>query len=289
MKFLNPTSPAPLGFFRITISVLALVQLIILWPHLLQLYGNYGFIQWAIIETETDTWLPSIGKLCLLIHDLGISSSNCVYLIFTLYGICLVGLLIGWHSRFFAILCWLLHSITNNSGYISLYGVDTMLHICLFYSIWMPVGRAYSLDVKRKPSLSSPSFLAILGIRTLQIHLCIIYLNTSIAKMSSIQWWNGEAIWRALMQPQFSQFDYSWLAHYPGIALILCWGTLLVEGGYAIFIWLKPTEKIWLFAIISLHLGIAFFMGLWLFAAIMIIMNLTAFGGWLFKEPIELS
>ena len=287
MKFLNPVSPAVLGFFRITISLLALAQLIILWPHLLQLYGNYGFIQWAIIETETDTWLPSIGKVCLLLQDLHITSSGCVYLIFSLYGICLLVLLIGWKTRLFAILAWLLHSITVNSGYISLYGLDTMLHICFFYFIWMPIGANYSIDEKLNPSINKPSFLAALGIRTLQIHLCIIYLNTSIAKMSSIQWWNGEGIWRALMQPQFSQFDYSWLAQYPWVAVFLCWFTLLIEGGYVVFMWLKPTRKFWLLSIISLHLGIAFFMGLWLFGVIMIIMNIAAFGGWLFHpQPI---
>ena len=279
IKFISePEFPYPLGFFRIGVSLLAIVQVVVLWPHLLQLYGNFGFIQWNVIETGTDIWVPSIGKLCVLLQPYGISSSTCVYGVFVSYFICLVGLFIGWKTRLFAVCAWLLHGLTVNSGYISLYGVDTMLHISLFYCAWMPVGGAFTIRHLLHRETVVPSFMARISQRTLQVHLCIIYFSTGLAKIRGIQWRNGEAIWRALMQPQFSVFDMSWLASIPLIPKLAAWSTLLLEIAYVVLIWPKRSRVIWLMGISLLHLSIGLLMGLWLFATIMIIMNITAFG-----------
>lgn len=273
-----PTAPAPLGLLRVGVSVLGLVQLWSLWPHLLTLYGNFGLVQWAVIETSPKGWLPSIGKLCLALQPFGISSAACVYGVFGLYGVALAGLVIGWKTRVFAVLAWLAHALTINSGYFSLYGVDTMLHICLFYFVWMPVGATCSLDrhLRGKPAVPTPG--ARVALRTLQIHLCIIYLDSGLAKVRGAQWWNGEAIWRALMNMEYAVFDASWLARFPAVAVALCWSVLLIEVGYAFFIWPHRTRPIWIAATVSLHLGIGVAMGLWMFSLMMILMTCCAFG-----------
>jgi hypothetical protein len=274
----TPAHPHPLAFFRIAVSLIGLVQVLIILPYLLQLYGNLGFIQWAIIEASSEGWLPSLGQLCLFLYPFGISSSGCVYGVFTLYGLSLLGLLVGWQTRWMAGLAWILHGLTVNSGFFSLYGLDTMLHISLFYTVWMPVGKSFSMDQLKSKQAAAPTFMANLSLRVLQTHLCIIYLNAGLSKMQGIQWWNGEAIWRAMMQPQFSVFDVSWLANWPGLAMGICWGTLLIECGYPFFIWLPRTRPYWVAATLLLHLGIGLFMGLWLFALIMMVLTFTAFG-----------
>lgn len=270
--------PYSLGFFRIAVSLLAIIQVFVIWPYLRQLYGNFGFIQWAVIETEPDTWLPSIGKLAVVLHAYGVSSSNCVYGVFVVYLLSLLGLLVGWKTRFFAICAWLLHTLTVNSGFISLYGVDTMIHVCLFYFVWMPVGCCFSIDRALKRAARTSRFCIGLSMRTLQLHLCIIYLNTGLAKAIGPQWWTGEAIWRAVMQPQFSILDHSWLASFPWLAQLAGWVVMVVEVGYAVFIWPAWTRRIWLVATIGLHIGIILNMGLLMFSILMIAMNLSAFG-----------
>jgi hypothetical protein len=270
--------PYALGFFRISVSLVAIIQVFMVWPYLLQLYGNFGFIQWAVIETETDTWLPSIGKLTILLQPYGVSSSACVQGVFVFYVFSLFGLLAGWKTRLFAISSLLGHTLTVNSGYISLYGVDTMIHICLFYCAWMPVGRCLSLDQMYRQNPVNPSFFAGISMRTLQLHLCIIYFSTGLAKVSGPQWWTGEALWRAVMQPQFSVFDSSWLASVPWLARIACWSVMLIEMGYPFLIWPAKSRPIWVIATIALHLGIGMIMGLWMFSIMMIVMTFSAFG-----------
>ena len=279
IKFISePELPYPLGFFRVGVSLLAIVQVVALWPNLLQLYGNFGFIQWTVVETGADLWVPSIGKLSVLLQPYGISSTTCVYSVFVLYVLSLLGLLIGWKARLFGVCAWLLHGLTVNSGYISLYGVDTMLHICLFYCAWMPVGDAFTLRHWLGREKVVPSFMARLSLRTLQLHLCIIYFSTGLAKIRGIQWRNGEAIWRAVMQPQFSVFDMSWLASIPMIPKMAAWSIVVLELGYVVFIWPRRTRPLWVVGILMLHLGIGLVMGLWMFATIMIIMNIAGFG-----------
>jgi Vitamin K-dependent gamma-carboxylase len=274
----NGADPYALGFFRIAVSLVAIIQVFILWPYLLQLYGNFGFIQWAITEADPDTWLPSIGKLAMLLHRYGVSSSASVHGLFVFYSFSLFGLLIGWKTRLFAISSWLAHALTVNSGDISLYGVDTMIHICLFYCAWMPVGRCLSLDQIHRQSPVTPSFFDGISMRTLQLHLCIIYLSTGLAKAQGRQWWTGEALWRAFMQPQFAVFDMSWLASVPWLAQIACWSVMLIELGYPFLIWPAKTRPIWVIAISAVHLGVGIIMGLWMFSIMMILMTFSAFG-----------
>lgn len=288
---MTPAAPHPLALLRLGACAVALVQLAILWPYLLQFYGNFGFVQWALVEAGNESWMPSIGKLCLLLQPYGITSAACVHGVFSVYALGLVGLALGFKTRLWAVVAWFSHSLTLNTGYFSAYGADTMLQICLFYCVFLPVGSAWSLDrwLRRQPA--APTAGARLALRVLQIHLCIIYLDAGTAKMQSPQWWNGEAIWRALMQPQFAVFGFAWLSRLPGLAMILCWSVLLIEVGYPVLIWPRRTRPLWVAATLGLHLGIGLFMGLWLFALVMMIMTFSAFGLDLMlgREPARLE
>src|SRR5262249_54241901 len=152
-------------------------------------------------------------------------------------------------------------------------GVDYFVNIALFYCLWMPVGHAHSLDRRAGRVSGAPTPAARMGLRVLQLHLCMVYLSSALWKACGAQWWNGEAIWRALMRTDLGPWDpacFAWLAGMPWVAVLAGWGTLLVEGGYALFVWLPWARRWWALATIGLHLGIAGLMGLWSFSAVMI-------------------
>ena len=265
--------------------MIALVQIVLIFPYLKQLYGNFGLIQWTIMETEGEPFAFSIGKLGYLLYQWGISANTTLYLVFGAYIFFLTALLAGWLKHIMAIGAWFTHLLIANAGNLSMYGVDSLLHTCLFYCMLMPVSKAWSLDqfLNKKPVRQS--FYASLSIRVLQCHLCIIYLNTGLAKCMGSQWWNGEAIWRALMMPKFAVLDFSWLARVPYIAVIIGISIVVLETGYVLMIWPEFSRKFWLTAIILMHAAIGLFMGLLLFSAIMIWMNLSSFGFTVY--PIE--
>jgi hypothetical protein len=273
---LTPASPRPLALFRMGIAGFELALALVISPYVLQLYGQYGFVQWPVGELIIFPWLPTVGRLAALLTPLGISASAYVRGLHAVYVLSLVGLLVGWRTRVMAVLAWLIHLTLMNSGFFSTYGVDFLVHIALFYCAWMPIGSALSLDHRAGRAEDAPSSWARLSIRALQLHLCVIYLTAGLSKTAGVEWWNGEAIWLSVMQPQFVQFPLGWLSGVPWLPMMAGWGVMLVELGYAFFIWGKETRGPWLAATLALHLGIGLFLGLWFFAALMILFNLAA-------------
>ena len=275
---LSPQRGTALGAFRICFGVVLLTQAALVAGAVEDLYGAYGMVQWLIGEAIVPTWMPSVQWFAGGIRDYGIDHNGAVYLLFTAYVMAVVALTVGWYTRCAAVIAWFAHLTLTNTGSLTAYGVEAFSHIALFYCVVMPVGCAYSLDVHARRLRDQPTPQATLSLRVLQLHLCIVYLASGIEKARGIQWWTGEAIWRALMQPQFQTLDFSWLADAPGVAAVAAWGTLLVECGYAVFIWPRRTRGVWVLLTVGLHLGIGIFLGLGLFAFAMIALTGSVFG-----------
>ncbi len=273
-----PASPRPLAALRIGLAAVLLLQALAIGGKLTEIYGPQGIIQWQVADLLSPEGMPRIGWIARALAPYGISAENCVRGVFLVQVGSLACLLIGWHTRLAALLAWLAHLTMTATGNASIYGVDQFAIIALFYCVVMPVGEVWSADRAAGRTTGEPSAGARLALRVLQIHMCIVYLSSGIEKGSGEQWWNGEAIWRALLWPTMAFFDFSWLAQVTWLAKLICWGTLLVEAGYAFFIWPRWTRRLWLLATVGLHAGIALTMGLVFFSAVMIVLNIAAFG-----------
>lgn len=276
--FKQEGSPVPLTWFRGMVAAFCLVKILVIRNSLIDIYGQYGFVQWAITRANLYDGLPHIGDLTLWLAGLGLTADQSVHLILSVYLLALLGLLVGWKTRLMAVAAWFINFLLIHAGGGLVYGMDTFTHIALFYCIVMPVGDYLSLDtylLKRQPR---PSIAAGMTRRMLQLHLCIVYMSSGLEKASGSQWWNGEAIWRSLMLPVFQQFDMSWLSEATWLAVAVGWLVLATEIGYGVLIWWQKTRVIWLGLTIGMHLFIGLFLGMWLFASIMIILNLGAFG-----------
>lgn len=276
--FLAPSSAEPLAFFRISIALLGLIQGGWLAGSIALLYGQEGLVPWSLSNGIVDHYLPQLSWLRPLAEMTGIPADTWVYVLMCLYLLSLAALLLGKFTRYAAFIAWALQFTFINTGFMGAYGVETFMHIALCYCVIMPVGAAFSWDKAFSNTVAAESEWHTLSLRVLQLHLCIVYVASGVEKAMGIQWWNGEAIWQALMQGQFARFDMRWMAAYPLLAKIICWGTLLLETGYPLYIWWSRTRPYGYVAIVLLHAGIAIFMGLQLFSCIMIIFNTAAFG-----------
>jgi hypothetical protein len=272
-----PASPRPLAAFRIGLAAVLLVQAWALTGSLVELYGDRGIVQWAVSPYTIPAGIPTLNRVTELGGWFGISDLTCVRSVFLLYVAGLLGLLLGWYTRASAFVAWITHLAMKATGSASIYGVDEFAHIALFYAMFMPVGRAFSWDAGGVQASDPPSSGARLALRILQLHLCVVYFSSGIEKIMGEQWRNGEAIWRSLMREDFGQFDMSWLAEVPWLAKLICWGTLVVEIGYAFFVWPRRTRTLWACATLGLHLGIGVMLGLWSFAAVMMVLTFSAF------------
>jgi hypothetical protein len=222
--------------------------------------------------------VPRLGWLTAAGNHLGLSEETvltAVWIGLVCAGGCLV---LGLFCRGAAIVAWFLYLCAVKSGNLLTYGVDNFTTIGLFYLMLAPFPDRYALDRKLWNSPIKDRHLHGFFRRVLQLHLCLIYFFSGLAKCLGTGWWNGENMWRALTRPPFNvvpvHIVISWQALLP-LAGIAVW---TLEMGYPFLIWPRKTRAIWLVGVLAMHVAIGLTMGLYLFALIMIILNVAAFG-----------
>jgi hypothetical protein len=240
----------------------------------------------ALLSTESPL-IPRLGWLVMLTARTGFSESTAlsiVWWVLLFAGCCL---LIGFLSRASAILAWFVHLCAAESGGFVSYGVDNFLTIGLFYLMLSPLPDRYSLDQRwRKLPPKNPHLLGFFC-RVLQVHLCLIYFFGGLAKCLGSGWWDGSNLWRALIRPPFNLIAPEMLIRLKYLFSVAGIVISLLEISYPVFIWNRKTRGIWLVAICAMHVGIGLTMGMYLFAFIMVVLNIAAFGPGLGLAPSQ--
>jgi Vitamin K-dependent gamma-carboxylase len=245
------------------------------WTYLLS--GTARRLAEALLSLETHV-VPRLGWLTSLAAQFGVREEKVLFMTWVCLFAAGCALLIGFASRAAATAAWLLHLCAAKSGGFVSYGIDNFMTIGLFYLMWSPLPDRYSFD--RRLRGARPKHPELLGFwrRVLQLHLCIIYFFSGLTKCLGSGWWDGSSVWRALIRPPFNVIDPEILVRsrylFPVAGIFIC----LLEIGYPFFIWHSKTRKIWLIGICAMHVGIGLTMGMYLFALIMIILNVAAFG-----------
>ncbi|MCW3465335.1 HTTM domain-containing protein [Chitinophaga nivalis] len=268
-----------LPFYRIACSLFLLIHFWAIRADFPFIYGNNGMIPADLSDLFKKPTIPTISNITTLLQQL-IPMSNDTALLtirayYTLLGICL---LVGFLSRISAIQLLLLHAILVNGAHLYSYGADTFTSIALLYCCLFPVGQQLSLDRLLFPRTAwvNPSFYR----KILQLHICIVYFFSGLEKLIGFNWWNGEAIWKAIhlpfLYPSFNP-DYSFMATYPVIPVLIGWMTILTEILYPVFIWKQAYRKTWLGLVLTMHTGIMITLSLYFFSTLMILLNLAAF------------
>ena len=282
----SPADTRSLAFLRIGTGVVVLLELLTLWPNIRDIYGSHGYIEWVISQHLFSlSQLPTMAGILGWLNPEAISADVVLYGTIGLYIVSLVGLVVGYRANAMALLAWAFHLIINNSANMYGYGVESFIHISLFYLIFMPTTTHWALVRSRRKRTVDADRYVLLWMTVLRLHLCIVYLNAGMAKWSGQDWLSGEAIWRAVAQPTYGQFDMFWVSYVPWLSVAATWSVLILETAYPIFVWWPRTRKYWLGAIVAMHLGIGLLMGLHAFAGIMIVLNVAAFG-WPYVDAI---
>jgi hypothetical protein len=222
--------------------------------------------------------IPKLGWLVALGGHAGISEETVLTVAWAsllCMGCCL---LLGLFCRPAAIIAWFVHLCAAESGGLLAYGADNFMTTGLFYLMLSPLPDRYALDqrlVKIKPK--DPQLLGFWR-RVLQVHLCFVYFIGGLAKCLGNGWWNGSNLWRSLTRPPLNLISPDILVRFKYALPVLGISICLIELGYPFFIWIKKTRFVWLVCILAMHIAIGLTMGLYLFALVMIVLNLAAFG-----------
>ena len=243
----------------------------------------------GLLSTESP-FVPRFGWLIAVGERVGLSEGTVLLVAWWVLLLAGCGLVIGLFSRSSAILAWVLHLCAAKSGGLVSYGADNFMTIGLFYLMLSPLPDRISLDWRlRRPSPKTPELFGFFR-RILQLHLCLIYFFGGLAKSLGSGWWDGSNLWRALIRPPFNviapEILVKWKYLFPVAGACIC----ILEMGYPFFIWQRRTRAIWLACICGMHVAIGLTMGMYLFASVMIILNVAAFGpGLVWAQPRAVS
>jgi hypothetical protein len=215
---------------------------------------------------------------------------------------------VGLFTRIVSILAWLAAvSYIHRTQHI-LFGMDTMMNLCLLYCMLGPSGAALSLDrlwnryraakasldrcghlddaAKQYLAAPPPDRIAGLALRMVQVQYCFIYGASGLSKLKGNAWWTTTAFWDTLANPEFSLVQYQWYESalrwmmsdrlsYQLMSAAGVYGTLFLEIGFPFLAWTRLRPRIVILSALF-HTAIAVFMGLVVFALFMLVL-LVAF------------
>ncbi len=278
-----PESDTWLGFFRTSVALQVIFYCLSLrkeWDDMFAI-SHAGVIKRDLAEailSAQSHYIPRFGWLIDWLIGLGCSEQTAVAIGWWSLLAAAVFLLFGLFSREAAILTLFLHLCAVKSSSGLTYGVDNFTSIGLFYLVISPLPDRWAADRWLRKVLAKPAHWLGFNRRILQLHLCLIYFSSGITKCAGAGWWDGTSIWFALVRPPFNLLPaeslIAWKNLFPLLGISVC----LLETGYPFFIWARQTGAFWLLAVIAMHLAIGLAMGLYLFAFVMISLNLAAFG-----------
>ena len=160
---------------------------------------------------------------------------------------------------------------------LTVFGFDDALGMLLIPVAIGPAGAVLSLDRRLGIATSGdgPSVSANIALRLLQVHLCVVYFFSGIAKLFGASWWEGTALWGAAANSRYRTLDITWLARHPLLVNLLTLGTVFWEVSYPALVWPRLTRRLAIAMGIFVHLGIGLAMGMQEFGLAMIAANLA--------------
>lgn len=147
-----------------------------------------------------------------------------VGLLFALQAAGALALLLGFRTRAAAFVVWLLVGSLHARNPMILNGGDTLLRLLLFWSLFLPLGAAWSFDARRGRPLPEPALPASFALR---FQVAAVYLFGWVLK-SGPAWRDGTAVYYALSLDQSSTALGRLLLGDP---------TLMAAATHAVFWW----------------------------------------------------
>ncbi len=274
----------PLSLFRIFFGALLLKNALYSIPLAQLFYSDEGIVPRA--RFWQDPALVGLDGFSLLHY---LPAAWMAILFFAFWAACSLGLLVGYRTRWMAILIYLCKLSILHRNPFPLSGADHVMTVLSFWMIFLPLNHYYSLDrwlAKRRGDFTSlPYTTYAFPLRMIQIQVALIYLFTSYMKWQGVLWRTGDALYYTFQQNGYLLPTGIWLGEVGPLWLLrlLTWSTLLIEIGFTLLVF-SPFLQPWaraagLFLTACVHLGIALTMSIPDFSLVMWISYL------LFLEP----
>ncbi len=289
----TPRLPHTLGMLRIAVGAMLLYSHLVLASDLMSFLGDqawvnnetarqlhdgtFGVANWA----RSYLWHLQSPVVIWLHHGVTILVTACFAL--------------GFLTRLTAPAAWFLQLMYLHRLTGALFGLDQIVTYSAMYLMLAPCGSCFSVDAWLRKRLgdrirhrkmlawllpkATPSVAANIATRLLQIHLCVIYMFGGLSKARGQTWWDGTALWYAVGNYEYQSIDTTWIVNYPRVFTAMTHLTLFWEVFYCALVWPRLTRPIAVGLAVTVHAGIAMFLGMITFGVMMIAANM------IFVEP----
>ncbi len=243
----TPADPINLGVIRILLGALLLYTHLTALPDLLDYIGPSGWVDrialaemWRLPFNPADTASGRLGSGTQSIWFY-LQTPALIWAGQALFLLAIVCFTLGFATRAASILVWIGHVSYVQRGTVIAFGMDSIIALLTLYLIFAPAGATLSIDRWRAGQPAGRSVVANFILRLIQVHLCLIYLFSGLSKLHGASWWNGTALYQALMISETSLFDLDWMARREWLWLFISnlggFLTLAVELGFPVLIW----------------------------------------------------
>jgi len=253
-----------LALFRVSLALVILADLLTRSVDLSAHYTDVGLLPRSAAIAE----YAQYGFLSL--HLLGGTSitQSALFIIAALFA---VGLLLGYRTRLMTVVSWLLLVSLHNRNPMIIDAGDILLRLLLFWSMFLPLGAAYSLDGVLTPSSirRSPTRIVSLASVALILQVCFVYWFTVALKHDPVWRTEGTGVYYALNLDSFATPVGLWLREFSAVLPLLSFMTLAIEafGPWLLFLPIAqgPLRFFTVCLFLGLHLGLALCLALGVF------------------------
>lgn len=258
-----------LAFFRIFLGLTILADLICRLPSLVSMYTDDGvitrYVVWLYYEQfALNNWEYGIWSLHWISGEASLQ-----YALFGVAALAAIALTLGWWTRIATIISWVLLASLHVRNPLILTSGDTILKLVLFWSMFLPLGKIWSLDArnnenkyfvgKRYFSFASAGLI---------LQIILMYFFTGVAKCNEY-WFSGDAMEYVLRLDIYILPFGSQMLEYPLLLTLVTYATLFWEviGIWLLLSWVRNdlARIVVMLAYWSFHIGISMAMSIGLF------------------------
>lgn len=244
-----------LAFFRIALGLLLIHSWFDRFVDREIFYSPDGMLPADVVALFDSHWKLSLSECC--------STMGQVELISVLGLGCYVLFTLGFFTRHFHVLSLLFYVMQTRRFDLLLSGGQRSLAIFLFWALFLPLARYYSIDSLRTQAkhsasdkISAPCFAAF----CIVLQIALIYLLSAYSKGSAV-WLDGSAIYYVLQRDDIVKpLGIFFRDNLAFLEKPLTWGTLVVEWLAVPAIlspFFQPTARyLIIILLVMLHLGI---------------------------------
>lgn len=266
-----------MALFRVFLGLTILADLVYRFPTLVAMYTDEGVMTREVIyryyqEFVGNNWQYGIWSLHWITGEVSLQ-----YILFGIAALAAVALTIGWKTRIATIISWILLASLHARNPLILTSGDTILKLVLFWSMFLPLGRLWSLDARSRAeatdSVAGKRYFSFAS-AGLILQIIVMYFFTGVAKCNE-DWFSGNAMEYVLRLDIYILPLGRQMLEYPILLTIVTYATLFweVAGIWLLLSW-KSNDFARILVMLSywaFHIGISLTMAIGLFPFICLV------------------